>query len=555
MKRNIRMLSAVMAAVLTMGSMAGCAGSGGNAGTAASDGAVAKTAQASKAEAGDPASGKTESGSPAVAGGQSAAEAADPNRSVKDNMVIALIEEPQAITPAISSISANSHVSRQIHDTLVVRNEQTDEYSPCLADTWEQKDELTWIFHIRDDVYFHNGDKLTPEDIVYNFERIATLPATKSRWTSLDYENCKVLDDGSVEMKLSSPWGKVLMYLSTLQIVSQKVDQDPNSNIERNPVGTGPYKFVSWATGDSIVLERNDDYWGDKAITKTLTFKFFPDSSIRAIQLEAGDADFFFTVGSADYDRLMGNPDVQIYAETGTTHESIYFCQSADSVYQDVNVRKALTYALDVPAAAYAVWGDLAMPGDSIYSSSIEGHVSIGPVKQDIELAKKCLADAGYPDGLTCEMTVPNDSNTLAYLEIFQAMWAEAGINMTVNSYDSATVKQMNASGKNPMGRSSFTSNGDPVNALAAWEIGYSGVMQPQDKHIDELIKKTRASSDKEERAGYLAEIQHYALEEKYYAIPVAFVKQSYAMSKDVFGFVFSPSEQIYFSQMGVYEN
>lgn len=163
------------------------------------------------------------------------------------------------------------------------------------------------------------------------------------------------------------------------------------------------------------------------------------------------------------------------------------------------------------------------------------------------------MAEAGYPNGLDCELTVPNNSATLAYMEICQAMWAEAGINMTVNSYDSATVKQMNASGKNPMGRSNFTSNGDPVGSLAAWEIGYSGVMQPQDQYIDERIKKTRAESDLEKRAQYLAEIQHYALEEKFYAIPVAFIKQSYAMSNNVFGFVFSPTENVHFAQMGVY--
>ena len=537
MKKRIRVLSAVLAAVLAAGSLAGCSGSGS-----------AETTAAASAETSG--SGETTA---AGSSGETTAAAAEADRPIKDNLVIALIEEPQAISPGISSISANSHVGRQIHDSLVRRDEATGEISPCLADEWEQVDELAYRFHIRDDVYFHNGDKLTTEDILYNFERLATMPATQSKWTSLDWENCKALDDNTVEMKLNSPWGNVLMYLATTQIVSKKVATDPNSNYERNPVGTGPYKFVSWTTGDSIVLERNEDYWGEKPVTKTLTFKWFTDSAIRAIQLEAGDVDFIFSVGSEDYDRLMENPDIAVYCETGTTHENIYWCQTADSVYQDINVRRALTYALDVPAAVEAVWGPMAEPADSIYPSSIEGHVTIGPVKQDIEHAKELLAEAGYPNGLDCELTVPNDSNTLAYMEIFQAMWAEAGINMTINSYDSATVKQMNAAGENPMGRSSFTGNGDPVSSLSAWEIGYSGVMQPQDTHIDDLIKKTRQESDPEKRAEYLSEIQHYALEEKCYAIPVAFIKQSFAMDKDVFGFEFSPSETIYFAQIGMY--
>lgn len=533
MKKGTRILSAVLAAVLTMGMISGCS----------SQGKTDETPQS------------TESGQTAAKAAETTAVPAevDTSRAIKDNMVIAMVEEPTAISPGFSSISANSHVGRQIHDTLIKRDEATGEITPSLATDWEQKDELTWVFHIRDDVYFHNGDKLTAEDIAYNFIRVATLPATKSKWTSIDVENTKALDDSTVEVKLVSPWGNFLMYVSTTQIVSKKLAEDADANIERNPVGTGPYKFVSWTTGDSVVLERNEDYWGEKAITKTLTFKFFTDSSIRAIQLEAGDIDFFYTVGSEDYDRLMENPDIAVYCETGTTHESMYFCQTNDSVYQDVRIRQALTYALDMPSVVEAVWGPMAVVADSIYPSTIEGHVSIGPVKQDIEKAKSLVAEAGYPNGLDCELTVPNSSATLAYMEICQAMWAEAGINMTVNSYDSATVKQMNASGQNPMGRSNFTGNGDPVSSLAAWEIGYSGVMQPQDEYIDERIKLTRAESDLEKRAQYLSEIQHYALEEKFYAIPVAFIKQSYAMSKDVFGFVFSPTENIHFSQMGVY--
>lgn len=541
MKKRSRILCAAMAAVMVLGSLSGCSGSGQQ-----------QTNETTKAEASE--------NSQAAAGGESTGAVIaepvpqDPERKIKDTMTIAMIEEPTAISPGFSTISANSHVGRQIHDTLVKRDEATDEILPCLATEWEKKDDLTYVFHIRDDVYFHNGDKLTADDIVYNFVRNATMPSTKSRWSSIDVENTKALDDTTVEVKLTSPWGKFLLYVSGVQIVSKKLGEDPNSNIERNPVGTGPYKFVSWTTGDSVVLERNEDYWGEKAVTKQLVFKFFPDSSIRAIQLEAGDIDFFFQVGSEDYDRLMENPDIVVQAEVGTTHESMYFCQSNDSVYQDVRIRQALTYALDMPSIVEAVWGPMAVVADSIYPSTIEGHVSIGPAVQDIEKAKALVAEAGYPNGLDCELTVPNNSATLAYMEICQAMWAEAGINMTINSYDSATVKQMNASGQNPMGRSNFTGNGDPVGSLAAWEIGYSGVMQPQDEYIDERIKLTRAESDIEKRAQYLSEIQHYALEEKYYAIPVAFIKQSYAMSSDVFGFVFSPTENVFFSQVGVYE-
>ncbi len=488
--------------------------------------------------------------------GGETAQPADTTRAIKDNMTIAMIEEPGALDPQASSMSSNSEVGIHIYDTLIFKNQETGELQPCLAESWEQKDDLTYIFHLRDDVNWHNGDKFTADDVVYTIKRLTTEPGTKSRYNTIDAENTKAIDDKTVELKLLKPWGKVLLYFTNglSCIVNQKVAEDPNSNMARNPIGTGPYKFAKWTTGDSIILERNEDYWGEKALTKQLTFKFFTDSSIRAIQLEAGDIDFFFNVGSEDYDRLMDNPDLVVASETGYTHESMYFGQTCDSVYQDVRVRKALAYALDIPAVVEAVWGPMAIPADSIYSSMLEGHITVGPMPHDIDKAKELLTEAGYPDGIDCEIIVPNDSNTLAYLEIMQAMWAEAGIRMTISSYDHATVKEMNASGTNPFGRSNFTaSTGDPVHALAAWEIGYSGVMQPQDTHIDDLIKKTRAESDDAKRAEYLEEIQRYALDEMCYAIPVAFIKVSYAMNKNVFGFVFSPGETVYFTQMGVY--
>lgn len=477
-------------------------------------------------------------------------------KEIKDAMTAVLYEEPGALDPQASSMTGNAQVCAQIFDTLLYKDQTTGELLPCLATSWEQIDDLTYRFNLRNDVYWHNGEKFVVDDVVYTIKRLATASATKSRYSSLDIEHTAAIDEKTVELKLKEPWAKVLLYFSTAlsSIVNEKVMEDSKGNPKRNPIGTGPYKFVSWTTGDSIVLERNENYWDDVAFTKNIVFKFIPDSSIRAIQLEAEDVDFFIQVGAQDYNRLIENPKIYVSAGSGYTHESMYFSQKCKSVYQNVLVRKAMTYALDMPSVVKAVWGPLAVAASSIYSSALEGYLPVGPVKQDIGYAKQLLAEAGYPNGIDCEINFPNNTNTSAYMEICQAMWAEAGIRVTLNSFDSATVKQMNTQGTNPMGRSNFTaSTGDPVHALAAWEIGYSGVMQPKDQHIDDLIKRCRAEADGAKRAGYLEEIQRYALEEKYYAIPVAFINVSYAMSDNVFGFEFSPGELISFRKMGVY--
>ncbi len=496
-------------------------------------------------------SGTTKSSVTAASGGQSV-------KSVKDNMVIGLTEEPGALDPTHSTLSSNGQVGSNIYDTLFVKDPATGKDLPSLATSYKKIDDLTYQISIRKDVTFHNGEKLTANDVLFTITRLTTASATKSRYTAIDAKNCKMIDDYTVELKLKSPWANVITYFtgSLSCVVCKKVAEDPNSKMERNPVGTGPYKFVSWTTGDSIVLEANDKYWNGKPVTKKLTFKFFPDASIRAIQLEAGDVDFIYSVGGQDYERLSKDKNTTVVSGVGFTFESLYFNQKLQSVYSDVRVRKALTYALDMPSVVKAVWGDLAVPADSIYPTALMGHVAIGPVKRDVEAAKKLLAEAGYPNGLDCEMTVPNSSETLQYLEIMQNQWADAGIRMKINSLDQATVKELNATGKNPLGRSNFTaSTGDPIHALAAWQIGYVGVMCASDTKVDDLINKAREASDQTKAVQYLEEIQRYALQEKYYAIPVAFTKSVYAMKSKMFGFIYSPYGNSDFSKIGVYAN
>lgn len=133
-------------------------------------------------------------------------------RAIKDTLTVGLYEEPGSLDPMAQSLSGNAQVAMNIYDTLFKKN-AAGEVLPNLVESYEQVDELTYTLHLREDVYWHNGDKFTADDVVYNLERLTTAPGTKSRFGSLDPENCKAIDEYTVEMKLKSPWGRVTLYL------------------------------------------------------------------------------------------------------------------------------------------------------------------------------------------------------------------------------------------------------------------------------------------------------------------------------------------------------
>jgi peptide/nickel transport system substrate-binding protein len=430
----------------------------------------------------------------------------------KDTLVVALSDEPNNLDPHNVGLISAGQVQEEIFNKLLYRDTKGDLH-PELATSWEQTDDKTIVFHLRDDVFFHNGEKLTAEDVRYTIQRATELPQSASLFKSFDGKNTRVIDDLTVEVKLKAPFAAALNYLATTRgfIVSKKaVEELGIDEFGRHPVGSGPFRFIRWEKGDRFILEAYDKYWGSRPGYKHFIARIIPDPSVQAIELESGGVDLLLSVSPIDYQRLHDNPKIITYAAPGYTHEMLQFNMRSEK-FADKRIRQALTYALDIPAIVRAVYGDLGVPADSIFSSEIFAHISIGPVKRDVSKAKTLLVEAGFPDGFSAEITVPDGKTTLSMLEIAQAMWKEAGIEVTITPYDQATMKDRNAAGLTQFGRSNFTATtGDPDHAMANWAIGYLGVFNANDEYIDGKMAEGRAEYDPEKRAAIYAELQKY---------------------------------------------
>lgn len=187
---------------------------------------------------------------------------AETGGETKDTLTIAQGADPVSLDPYGTTDTPAIRVASCIFETLVTRDDNGD-IAPGLAESWEIVDDTTYIFHLRKGVKFHNGEELKASDVEFSFSKIAESPHASSIRATIDFENSKAVDDYTFEMKMTEPFGPILNHLghAVMAIVNEKAYTEAGDGAGQNPVGTGPYKFVSWAASDRIVLEANEDYW------------------------------------------------------------------------------------------------------------------------------------------------------------------------------------------------------------------------------------------------------------------------------------------------------
>ena len=443
----------------------------------------------------------------------------------------------------------------QIFETLVTKD-QDGNIIPCLAESWEQIDERTTRFTLRDDVYFHNGEKLTAEDVVFTIQRAVEKPSSAAIFAAFDPENTKVVDERTVDVATTEPFAAVFNYLASTRggIVCKKaVEEMGDDAFGRSPVGTGPFVFDNWTTGTSITLKRNENYWGEQPAYSTLTLRFVTESANRALEIEAGNADIVLDPDTVDLDRLSGTEGIEVVS--GPSYGIAYVGFSLDDeVLSDVRVRQALSLALDLDTLVASVYGNYATPAESVIPDTIFAYESQGAHVYDVEQAKQLLADAGYADGLTLTLNLPNGSEQQNIGVVAQNMWKEIGVTAEVETASTSEVIAAGRRGDNQIVVMTATySTGDPGHALADFDTRSDGFLRPNDTYVDEMLDLGNATYDETERAAVYAELQEY-IYNQYYMVPVANKTVNYLITDQVENFYCDPGNIPSFAGVVVYE-
>lgn len=460
---------------------------------------------------------------------------------VKDTIIVSDGAEPKSLDPHSSNDAPSSKVNVQIYDRLVEQDENMS-VVPGLAESWEQPDSKTTIFHLRKGVKFHNGEELKASDVKFSLERMIKSPQTSHIVNSIS--NIEVLDDYTVKVETKEPFGGLLSHLahSTAVILNEKAVKEAGDNYGQNPIGTGPYKFVSWQSGDRITLEANPDYYLGETPIKNLVFKPIVEVANRTIAVETKEVDIAYDIEGMDREKLKNDKNINFIEEPSLSMAYLGF-NLQKAPFNDIRVRQAIAMAIDTDSIIATAYNGAAKKANSIIGPKVFGYNKDAKMwKQDIEKAKELLAEAGYPNGFKTKIWLNDNPVRRDIAIILQDQLKQVGIDATIETLEWGAYLDGTSRGDHEMfllGWVSVTGDADyGMYALLSSSCfgGAGNRCFYSNPKVDELLEKARTSTDVEERKALYGEIQEIVQEE----LPlytIAYTEQNAALQKNIENF------------------
>lgn len=361
-----------------------------------------------------------------------------------DTLVVLIESSPANLDPRIGKDAQSERIGELLFDSLVRKDEHFN-LLPGVAESWEVPDSQNYIFHIRHGIRFHDGRPLTARDVKWTLDtmRNGSLLTLKGAAYKL-VDSVETPDDFTLRLHLKEPFAPLLWNLTGGAFGVVPYGSDKNFN--RAPIGSGPFQFVSLSQDSEVLLERNDNYWGEHARVRRLRFNIVPDTTTRALELRKGSADIAVTSLTPDIvNTLKRQSNLRIIEQPGSSLQYLAF-NLRDPILKDVRVRQALAYAIDRAPILHYVFGDLGRLADSLLPPehwAYSGKVAHYPY--DPEKANGLLDAAGYTRGkdgirfhLTMKISTAEESTRLLAV-VLQQQLRQVGIALDIRSFEFAT--------------------------------------------------------------------------------------------------------------------
>lgn len=441
----------------------------------------------------------------------------------KDTVILATSGEPYRFYAQGSRSCAGDDnlVLSNIYDCLLFL-EADGSLSPGLAESYElSEDGLCYTFHLRQGVKFHNGEEMTAEDVKMTFDLGAAGPIGSALF--VNYDSCEIVDDYTVNIYLTSPYAAFPYGVASRIggiICKSYYEEVGEDGYYENPIGTGPYKFVEYVSGDHTTLTANEDYWRGVPAIKNVIIQTVADTNTQILGLQNGDYDVVRDPSIDVCLRLNDVENVSWDKENSVGRVTMYM-SSWQGAGQDINFRKAIQAAVNKDDVNEAIYSGEATILDIDICPSYGGCPTSGytVVEQDLDAAKEYLAASSY-DGSEWSILVQSGTLYENGAKVIQAQLMEIGINCTVNAVDNATYME------NYMAREwdaiiadnlSSLIDADSIMTYHSMESWWDPETQgsPRDPEIWELVLEGRATQG-EAREPIYAEICNIITEEAY---------------------------------------
>ena len=444
----------------------------------------------------------------------------------RDTLNIVLADEIVSLDPAYSYDNLTNQVVNQITQGLLYFD-YSGQLQPQLCSSWEAVDSTTYVYQIRDDVCFSDGSPMTMEDVLFSLNRhMDEDVASYLAWMYANVDSIEQTGDWEITVHLSVPdaaWQYA--FATTAGHIISKEYYEENAEQFGQPgvgvIGTGPYVLDSWTTGSEIKLTYNENYWDKENVPqfKNIDFKIITDANTQATTLASGQADYMFDPPTEMLDTIREAENMSVTEVDGWTVLWMAMnCQSGP--FSDVNVRKAVAYALDKDSLYEGVltengsYAKNGMPFSSaLYGSESESWTAYAETavdeKNDIEKAKEYLAQSAYPDGFECSLYINQDSIYNSIAVYVQSALSQIGIDVTIETKSGDEMSNIQ-----------FGSTRDYDLAIVRWTADYpdvSGQLYPlfhssniaegggntscySNPEVDALLEAEVASIDMKER-------------------------------------------------------
>ena len=417
-------------------------------------------------------------------------------------LVAAIAGEPDQLDPNKTSAYFSFEVLENVYDTLVEPDANL-QMRPALAESWNiSPDQLTWTFHLRPGVTFHDGSPLTADDVVFTYRRIIDQQLSNVDKLSA-VADVRASDPATVVIQLKHPSPNLLTNLGGFKgmaIVQRKNVE--SGQIATHPIGTGPFAFESQKSGDSISLEANPRYWGGAPKVSGVIFRFIPEKSTALSALQAGEIDWTDSIPTQRVNQLQDDDSVNL-AVTPSNDYWYLALNEGRRPLNDVRVRQAIAYAIDrnaiVAATSYgtAANNQLAIPKGNPW------YTDYGRYRYDIEQAKRLLGEANAaPKNL--DMLVTNEyPETVTAAQIIADNLAPLGITVNIRTVDFATWLDEQNSGHFDMLMMGWLGNIDPDDFYYAQHHtnGTSNAQKYSNPEVDRLLDAGRVETNHDARA------------------------------------------------------